>query len=236
MTEKTIRFDIHMHSNLDPSDGDEGKRRVTYSPIELFKKAQAVGLQVISLTHHNKLIYDAQLEKQASKFNLLLVPGFEATINGHHVVILNATTDQIWTFEQLKKEKKTNPSVFVLAPHPFYPGKTALKSDLLNHIDLFDAIEYCHFYLSFFNPYNEIAQKTAFDTDKPLIATSDAHDLEAIGLSYSILTTSKSVTDAKTFTQLLKKSTITMHSQTPSFSYVTQVLGNPLRFVDIFKK
>ncbi|MEY2549520.1 MAG: hypothetical protein QOD64_2102, partial [Verrucomicrobiota bacterium] len=51
-------------------------------------------------------------------------------------------------------------------------------------IDCFDAIELCHFWGRFFNP-NRRAAKIGERFGKPLIATSDAHQLHAFGSNYS---------------------------------------------------
>jgi hypothetical protein len=55
---------------------------------------------------------------------------------------------------------------------------------LLERIDLFDAIELCHFWGRFFNP-NRRAVEVAERFHKPLVATSDAHRLHAFGSNYT---------------------------------------------------
>jgi len=49
---------------------------------------------------------------------------------------------------------------------------------------LFDAIELCHFWSRLFNP-NKRAIELAEQFGKPLIATSDAHQLHAFGSNYT---------------------------------------------------
>jgi hypothetical protein len=60
----------------------------------------------------------------------------------------------------------------------------SIGSRLLQEIDCFDAIEFCHFHVGPFNP-NRRAKRVASRFDKPLIATSDAHRLHAFGRHYT---------------------------------------------------
>ena len=186
-----LKLDIHCHSSLDPLDGPQGNDFVKYSWKEAIDTAARVGIDVFSLTHHEKLIFTKEMELYASKRGILLLPGFEATIEGRHVVIINPSTDRITTFEQLALERKRNPSCFILAPHPYYPGSSPLDSYLTKHIELFDAIEYCHFHGFGFDMFNKKAAKIAKQYNLPLIGTSDAHYLDTIGTTYTLIKSQK---------------------------------------------
>jgi hypothetical protein len=54
----------------------------------------------------------------------------------------------------------------------------------MEEIDCFDAIELCHFHKGLFD-LNRRAIKVAGQYNKPLIATSDAHQLHAFGRHYT---------------------------------------------------
>jgi hypothetical protein len=74
--------------------------------------------------------------------------------------------------------------MFTIAPHPFYVLGGSIGPRLFDEIDCFDAIEMCHFHKGPLNP-NWRAAKVARKYGKPMIATSDAHQLHAFGRHYT---------------------------------------------------
>jgi hypothetical protein len=97
--------------------------------------------------------------------------------------------------------RNVGPSIFTIAPHPFYVFGSSIGSRLLKEIDCFDAIEICHFHKSFLNP-NRRAAKVASRFGKPLIATSDAHRLQAFGRHYTSIPKPPQLTAENVFTAL----------------------------------
>ena len=180
-----IKADLHIHTNLDPEDGLKGKNIIDYNPEKLIDKAAKLGFTHLSFTHHNQIIFPREIRRYARAKGIILIKGVEETIEGKHVVLLNPTRE-INSFKELEKEKKTNEKLFVIAPHPFYPGKTCLKNELINNIDLFDAIEISFFNHFFVNYFNKKAIKIAKKHDKPLITTSDSHNLKNFGYNYVV--------------------------------------------------
>src|SRR5204863_8525401 len=65
----------------------------------------------------------------------------------------------------------------------------------------FDAIELCHFHRGFFNP-NRRALKGAEKFGKPMVATSDAHQLSAFGRHYTTIPRPSSLMAESIFAQL----------------------------------
>lgn len=61
-----------------------------------------------------------------------------------------------------------------MAPHPYYFERSCLKAKLIEHIDVFDAIEYCCLYLPGIN-MNRKAVVAAQRYGLPLIGTTDTH-------------------------------------------------------------
>jgi hypothetical protein len=112
-------------------------------------------------------------------------------------VILNPQKDveSVRTFEDLKEYRKNHPEIFVLAPHPYYPHlrKYSLLSELLKNIDLFDGIEYCHYYTRVFNRFNSMACKVANIHGKPVVGTSDSHHLFQLDKTYSMIDAGKNI-------------------------------------------
>jgi hypothetical protein len=68
-------------------------------------------------------------------------------------------------------------------------------------MDCFDAIELCHFHKGVFNP-NRRAEKVALHFGKPLIATSDAHQLHAFGHHYTSIQVPAGLTVENVFAAL----------------------------------
>jgi PHP-associated len=88
-------------------------------------------------------------------------------------------------FEDLRQLRaRRGLSIFTIAPHPFYVLGGSIGPRLFEEIDCFDAIELCHFHKGLLNP-NRRAAKVAAQFGKPLIATSDAHQLHAFGRNYT---------------------------------------------------
>lgn len=186
-----LKADFHIHSNEDNRD------LITYSAKEFINAAADKKFDVLALTNHDIFTYSKELSDYAAGKGILLVPGIEATIEGRHVVILNPQQDveSVVTFEDLRAYRKKHPEIFVLAPHPYYPHlrKYSLRSDLMKNIDLFDGIEYCHYYTRVFNRFNSMACKVAKIHGKPVVGTSDSHHLFQIDKTYSMIDAEKNI-------------------------------------------
>src|SRR2546429_5734223 len=119
---------------------------------------------------------------------ILLIPAAEVRLCGADVIVLNVTGKEIAelkNFGDLRRLRaRRGTSVLTIAPHPFYVFGGSIGSRLLTEIDCFDAIELCHFHKGLFN-LNRRAEKVAARFGKPLIATSDAHQLSAFGRHYT---------------------------------------------------
>ena len=186
-----LKSDFHMHSSEDKRDF------ITYSAKELINAASEKKFDVLALTNHDTFTYSGELSDYAAGKGILLVPGIESTIEGRHVVILNPRqdVDAVRTFEDLREYRKNHPEIFVIAPHPYYPSlrKTSLRSDLLKNIELFDGIEYCHYYTKIFNRFNSMACKAAANHGKPVVGTSDSHHLFQLGKTYSLIDAERNI-------------------------------------------
>ena len=141
------------------------------------------------------------------KKRILLIPGIEKTIQGKHVLILNADirAQNIKTFDDLKTYKQTKEDILVVAPHPYYPGTTSLGKKLEKNIELFDSIEYSWFHSKKVNRANTKAVKMAEKHSLPLLGTSDNHLLRYFNRAYSIIDADK---DIKSVMKAIKKNKI----------------------------
>ncbi|HBC85813.1 MAG TPA: hypothetical protein DCZ94_02540 [Lentisphaeria bacterium] len=186
-----LKADFHIHTNEDKRD------LITYCAKDIIDFASEKKFKVLALTNHDIFTYTPELVEYAGAKGILLVPGIEATIEGKHVVILNPQQDveSVKTFEALKEYRKKHPEIFVIAPHPYYPHlrKYSLQSLLLKNIDLFDGIEYCHYYTRVFDRFNTMAKKVAARYGKPLVGTSDSHHLFQLDKTYSMVDSEKNI-------------------------------------------
>ncbi|MGI8480993.1 MAG: PHP-associated domain-containing protein [Chthoniobacterales bacterium] len=178
-----IKLDLHIHTLDDPQDA------LDYSAHELLERARALGFRVLAITLHDRVFDRAEVFANAEKLGILLIPAAEVRLQGADVLCLNVTQaefDSLHDFDDLRRLRAIRgPSLFTIAPHPFYVVGGSIGERLIQEMDCFDAIELCHFfYKGVFNP-NRRAAEVAARFGKPLIATSDAHRLHAFGSHYT---------------------------------------------------
>src|SRR2546423_12409233 len=177
-----IKIDLHIHTLDDPKDA------VDYSAHQLLERARSLGFRVLAITLHDAVFDRAEVFADAVSMGILLIPAAEVRLEGADVILLNVTAEDISSLRTLDDlaglRSRRGPSLFTIAPHPFYVLGGSIGERLLEHIDCFDAIELCHFWSRFFNP-NRRAVEIAKRFSKPLIATSDAHQLHAFGSNYT---------------------------------------------------
>lgn len=170
-----IRADLHIHSGDDPYD------KLPYSVFDVIDTAAARGIGCIAITDHLQFSWKREYADYASENGVILIPGIEMQIKNKDVLIFNCDKDveKLKTFDDLRAYKQEHH--LVIAPHPYYPIKYALKKNLYEHSDLFDAIEISSCYLDFYDKFNKKARKAANELAKPLVCNSDSHALWQIG-------------------------------------------------------
>ena len=195
-----LKVDLHSHTNYVIKKGDS-----KLSPKQLIDFVASRGYDVLAITEHaslrkiGKTIYfDNPLrtyfdfKDYAKKKGILLISGVETVVEGKEVLLINFKGDakNVTTFTDVEMLKEEN--VLVIAPHPFYGKCSCLKDKLVENIDIFDAIEYCHFYTHFIN-FNKKAVEVARKYNKPLIANSDAHDFHQLNINFSLIDADKNI-------------------------------------------
>jgi predicted metal-dependent phosphoesterase TrpH len=178
-----LRADFHHHIDADPIDG----RFVRYSPGELIDQAVAVGLNVLAITCHESIPYDGDATRYAAERGVVLLRGMEATVGGHHVLLLNFRD---WpsgkcTMADIRACKA--PGSLVIAPHPFYPAGIAGGETLEAHRDVFDAVEFSGLYTPLTQRFNRRALQYAEAADLPVVGNSDTHFLWQMGHTYTLI-------------------------------------------------
>ena len=93
--------------------------------------------------------------------------------------------------------------MFVIAPHPFFKMRCCLEKKLVEHLELFDAIEFSFFYSRWFN-LNREAIKLADEKGIPLVGNSDCHILKYFGVCHSLIQVQKPSQEA-IFSAILDK-------------------------------
>lgn len=181
-----LKIDLHIHSREDVAEQVFGHDDLLPA-TEIIDLAIAANYDAISFTHHGLLYNDHYVSDYAKERGLLLISGLEAIIERKHVLLINFTKHKhILNFTELAKN--ISEDVAVIAPHPFYGGSSSLHGTLIEHIDLFDAIEYCHYYYRFLNP-NRKAIKVAQQHHLPLVGNSDMHNRFQFGSAFSLVDT-----------------------------------------------
>jgi predicted metal-dependent phosphoesterase TrpH len=197
--EDWIKIDLHIHTLDDPKDA------VAYSAHQLLERARSLGFGILAITLHDAVFDRKEVYADAAAMGILLIPAAEVRLCGADVIVLNVTSEEVAelkNFDDLRRLRtRRGSSVFTIAPHPFYVFGSSIGTRLFNEMDCFDAIELCHFQKGVFNP-NRRAEKVALHFGKPLIATSDAHQLHAFGHHYTSIQVPAGLTVENVFAAL----------------------------------
>src|SRR5437764_8910915 len=194
-----IKLDLHIHTLDDPKD------KLDYSAHELLARARRLGFSALAITLHDEVFDRPKVFADAQRLGILLISAAEMRIQGADIILLNVTPGDVKglrDFDGIRKLRaRRGETLFTVAPHPFYLLGGSIGKRLIDEIDCFDAIELCHFHKGFFNP-NRRAMKVAEKFGKPLVATSDAHQLSAFGRHYTTIPRPSSLTAEAIFAQL----------------------------------
>jgi len=174
-----LKTDLHLHTR-------EGEPFIAYDACALIDRAARAGYRVLSITNHDRVTFSRHLADYAAERGVLLVPGTEATVEGCHVLIYNADVSpaHLRTFADLRRNR--TPEWLVVAPHPFFPASFSLGQRLRREIDLFDAIEFSHFYTPLVD-FNARAVALSRATGLPLMGSSDSHLARQFGPTHSMV-------------------------------------------------
>src|SRR2546421_1781550 len=177
-----IKIDLHIHTLDDPKDV------IDYSAHELLERAKQLGFGVLAITLHDAVFERAEVFADAAAMGILLIPAAEVRLQGADIILLNVSAAEIAglrTFDDVRQLRaRRGLSIYTFAPHPFFVLGGSIGERLLAEMDCFDAIELCHFHKGLFD-LNRKAVKVAAQFGKPLLATSDAHQLHAFGRHYT---------------------------------------------------
>jgi predicted metal-dependent phosphoesterase TrpH len=180
-----IKVDMHMHSGEDPEDG------LRYPATALIDRAVELGYSAIAITCHCRVLEDERVFEYARQKGLLLIRAVEWNIQGRDVLLYNITqrdAEKLLTFDDLRAYKhERGDDLLITAPHPCYPKGHSLGPDFEPNIDLFEAVEYASMHFSWLDIFNQRAMRIARKHQKPVVASSDAHNLWMFGRHYTMV-------------------------------------------------
>ncbi len=200
LVESWLKLDLHIHTL------DDTKDALDYSAHQLLERAKALGFGVLAITLHDSVFERREVFEDAASMGILLISAAEMRIHGADIVLLNVTAEEaagLKEFDDVRRLRaRRGDSVFTFAPHPFYVmGGSIGGKRLRQNIDCFDGIEICHFHKGWFDR-NRPARRVAEEYDKPLLATSDAHQLSAFGSHFTSIPSPAELTPESVFAEL----------------------------------
>ena len=211
---RPLKADLHLHTAEDPSD------HVPHTAKELISKAADEGFEVLAITNHQCLTFNPKLSAYARERGILLIPGIELNVRHRHVLFLNPPSGKrVPDFSSLAALRR--PDTLIIAPHPYFPNPRSLNGYLAKNLDLFDAIEYCHFYSSKIN-FNQKAVALSRRHGVPLVGNSDTHFLRQLGTTYSLIYAEK---DPEAIFEAIRRKKIEIVSRPLSHLEMGTLLG-----------
>jgi predicted metal-dependent phosphoesterase TrpH len=178
----TLKVELHTHTADDPVD------LIPHSTSALIDRAAALGYDAVAITLHDRQLDLEPWRRRALERGVVLIPGVERTIEGRHVLLLDfpPAAERVESFEALRALKRRFGGL-VIAPHPFYPGRSCLGRDMDRYQELFDAVEWTWFYTAGTRHFNDRASEWARAQRRPLVANADVHRLAQLGTTYTLV-------------------------------------------------
>jgi predicted metal-dependent phosphoesterase TrpH len=177
-----LKIELHAHTADDPAD------LIPHTARQLIDRAATLGYDAIAVTLHD-LYYDVRCEEAYARAKrVVLIPGIERTIDGCHLLLLNfpAACAAVSSVEDLRALKASHPAGLVIAPHPFYPIRSAVGPHLNRWAALVDAVEVSSMFTARID-YNRRGIDWARRHGKPLVGTTDVHLLTQLGTTYTLV-------------------------------------------------
>ena len=168
-----VRFDLHVHTNH--SDG-------TDSAEEIIRQAEKIGLDGIGITDHDT--FGGLHEALEIDTTLIIVPGIEISTCKGHILAYGVTDGE---FEIGLTPAETVDQIhraggIAVPAHPFDYIRLGIKDEIYNIES--DAIEVINGCITL-GSWNDKARKAALELDLPMIAGSDGHSTEEIGIAWT---------------------------------------------------
>ncbi|HEX6463135.1 MAG TPA: PHP-associated domain-containing protein [Vicinamibacterales bacterium] len=177
-----LKVDLHLHTSEDPSD------HILYSAADAIDRAAELGFDALAITLHDAQFESDRLRAHARERGITLIPGVERTIQGRHVLLVNfpaRVSMSVSSFADLRHVRRRGDGI-VIAPHPFFPGRSCLRGAIDACAGVFDAVEWSYFWARAID-FNAPAAAWAARRGLPLVGNSDMHDIRQIGRTYTMV-------------------------------------------------
>lgn len=175
-----MKLELHTHSWY--SKGDVLGEESAYSPVELVKEARRKGLDGIAITDHDSFKSWESL-KNLKLDNFIIIPGEEVSTAQGHLIALGIN-EEIKPRQNILEtiDKIHQQGGIAIAPHPFDVAKEGIR----NFSKFADAIEVVNS-MNIDKFANLRAERFARKLNKSMTAGSDAHSIDWIGRSSTII-------------------------------------------------
>jgi len=184
---KRLKVDFHTHTAEDPED------HVPYAACDLIDRAADLGYDALAITNHNAVTYSAELAARAAERSLVLIPGIELTLSRKHVQVLSPAPRAFDAAQSLADlPRLRTPDDLVIAPHPYFLVAKSLEHSLDEIAALVDAVEFSGYFSRTVN-MNKKAVAAARRLAKPLVGSTDCHNLWQFGLTWTLVEAEKNV-------------------------------------------
>jgi predicted metal-dependent phosphoesterase TrpH len=177
-----VKVELHAHTADDPVD------YIPHTTRELIDRAAALGYGALAITLHERQLDVRGCERHARRRGITLIAGVERTVEHRHLLLLNFSpaAERVRTFAEVARLKSREPQGLIVAPHPFFPGRSCLHGDLERHAELFDAVERNAMFVRGVD-FNTRAEAWAARRGKPMVGNGDVHRLAQLGPTWSLV-------------------------------------------------
>ncbi len=178
---RTLTLDLHVHTNY----SHDGRASIE----EIIESAIAEKLDGIAICDHDTMNGSSAARKYVAdnELDLIIIQGIEVSTSEGHLIVLGveegiekglSAEETIIIARQREKEKEG--TVVIIAPHPFHPFRHSIGNFCVH--PYIDAIEiYNSRY--FTGVANALARRTAARNNITVVAGSDAHSADCVGLA-----------------------------------------------------
>ncbi len=180
---RTLTLDLHVHTNY----SHDGRASIE----EIIESAIAEKLDGIAICDHDTMDGSSAARRYVAnnELDLIIIPSIEVSTSEGHLIVLGveegiekglSPEETIRIAKQREKEKEKKGTVVIIAPHPFHPFRHSI-GNFCTHPDI-DAIE-IHNSRYFTGVANALARRTAATNNIIVVAGSDAHSADCVGLA-----------------------------------------------------
>jgi predicted metal-dependent phosphoesterase TrpH len=171
-----MKLDLHVHSTF--------SRDGTAAPEDIISFAMKIGLDGVAITDHNAIGGSQRAFDLASKAGFIVVRGVEVSAKEGHVLaygVVEPIPKGLPILDTL--ERIHTAGGIAVAAHPKrFPSGMGLN---IAKTTEFDAIEVLNGGSS--RRDNSLARRIADEKNSPVTAGSDAHEIESVGKSFTVI-------------------------------------------------